>query len=412
MVPRHIEGFLKKQFTHYPVVTITGPRQSGKTTLAKAVFPGLPYTNLEHLETRQFATEDPIAFLNRMPDGGIIDEIQNVPELLSYIQVKVDETGSNGMFVLTGSRQFNLMETVSQSLAGRTAIIKLLPFSLEEIHGRYPELAKETDDYLFRGFYPRIYDQRIDPVIGLADYIETYIERDLRQLSQIQDLLLFRKFLRLCAGRSGQIINFSNLAVDTGVSHKTVSEWISLLETSYIIFRLPPYFADVNKRLIKTPKLYFYDTGLAVNLLGIEEKCQLETHPLRGALFENFVVAETLKYRYNRGKRENLSFFRDAKGHEVDLLYHIADEAVAIEIKASETVRGEFYKGLDYFEQGFGSVRRKVLVYNGVRNEERTQAIVTNPMDFTQWLDSRCTRTENRYKRAGDIETRDRIASD
>jgi uncharacterized protein len=378
MIDRKITSHVKKLFSQYPVITITGPRQSGKTTLARSCFPELPYRNLEHLETRQFAKEDPVAFLRTVPDGAILDEIQNSPELTSYIQVIVDEKKQNSLFILTGSCQMNMLEAVSQSLAGRTAIIKLLPFALEEINDQFQNLGNSTDEYLFRGFYPRLYDQKIDPVIGSANYIETYVERDLRQISQIQDLMLFQKFLKLCAGRIGQILNFSNLANDTGISHKTASEWISILETSFILFRLPPYFANINKRLIKASKLYFYDTGLVSNLLGIEEKKQIETHPLRGALYENLVITEVLKYRYNQGKRGNLSFFRDVKGHEVDLLYHSGNDIVPIEIKAAGTVRNDFFKGLDYFSEYIKPVSKKILIYDGDRDEERSRAVVTN----------------------------------
>lgn len=386
MIHREIEGYVKQMFTQYPVITITGPRQSGKTTLATACFPDLPYKNLEHLETRQFAHEDPVKFFKTIPDGAVIDEIQNVPELTSYIQVKVDRKKRNGMYVLTGSRQFNMMETVTQSLAGRTSIIKLLPFSVEELGNSYQDLGNTADDYMFRGFYPRLYDQKIEPSAGLSDYVETYIERDLRQLSRVQDLLLFRKFLQLCAGRTGQILNFSNLAEDTGISHKTAAEWISLLETSFIVFRLPPYFANISKRLIKSPKLYFYDTGLAASLLGIEDKKQIATHPLRGALFENLVIAEILKFRFNRGRKENLSFFRDAKGHEVDCIYQSAADVDLIEIKSAGTIRSEFFKGLQYFHDSIKSAAKRILVYDGDRNEERSSGIVTNLKNVTTWL--------------------------
>lgn len=288
--------------------------------------------------------------------------------------------------MLTGSRQLNMMETVTQSLAGRTSIIKLLPFSIEEIVGEYPDIDNSADDFMFRGFYPRLYDEKIDPPIGLADYIETYIERDLRQLSRIQDLLLFRKFLQLCAGRIGKLCNFSHLAEDTGISHKTAAEWISILETSFVVFRLPPYFANISKRLIKSPKLYFYDTGLAANLMGIEEKTQIATHPLRGALFENMIISEILKYRFNRGRRENLSFFRDAKGHEVDLLYQTGNDIVPLEIKSAGTVRNEFFKGLQYFHESIEQTAKRILVYDGERNEERSLGIITNFKHVTEWL--------------------------
>ena len=386
MITRRISEHVKNIFRQYPVITITGPRQSGKTTLAKSCFPHLPYKNLENLETRQFAMEDPVAFFKTIPDGAIIDEIQYVPDLSSYIQVIADEEKRNSLFVLTGSLQFNMLETVSQSLAGRTAIVKLLPFSYCEIKDEYEELGNTTDDYLFRGFYPGLYDKKIDPALGLANYIETYIERDLRQLSQIHDLIVFRKFLKLCAGRVGQILNFSNLANDVGISHKTASQWLSLLETSFIIFRLPPFHININKRLIKSPKLYFYDTGLASNLLGIEEKKQIETHPLRGALFENYIISEALKNRYNQVKRNNLSFFRDVKGHEVDLLYHSAEDVTAVEIKAAGTVRNDFFKGMDYFAEYIKPLQKKILIYDGDRNEERSRGIVTNIRYLPDWL--------------------------
>ena len=386
MILRKIASHVRKLSTLYPVVTITGPRQSGKTTLARACFPDLPYINLENLETRQYAKDDPVGFLKQNTAGAILDEIQNVPEITSYIQELVDEKKQNGRFVLTGSRQFNLYETVSQSLAGRTGIVKLLPFSLSEIEGQFPDLGDSTEDYLYRGFYPRLYDQHIEPAIGLTDYVETYVERDLRQLSQIQDLLLFRKFLKLCAGRIGQLLNFSNLAEDTGISHKTAAEWISLLEASFIVFRLPPFYTNINKRLIKSPKLYFYDTGLGANLLGIEERKQVETHPLRGALYENLVIMEVLKHRYNQGRKENLSFFRDAKGHEVDLMYHSANDNYLIEIKSAATVRTDFFKGMDYFSEFIGTTEKKILVYDGDRNEQRSRAIVTNIKNLTNWL--------------------------
>ena len=386
MIKRAIEAHVKECFAVYPVVTITGPRQSGKTTLAKRCFPDLPYVNLEHPETRLFATEDPVAFMKKYEAGAIIDEIQNVPELTSYIQVAVDEKNQNGLFVLTGSRQFSLMEKVAQSLAGRTAIVTLLPFSLPEITGHYPEFSQETDELIFRGFYPRLYDQAINPTMGLSDYIMTYIEKDLRQLSQIQNLGLFQKFMKLCAGRTGQILNASGLAEDTGINHKTSQDWISLLESSYILFRLPPYFANISKRLIKSPKLYFYDTGLAANLLGLENAQQIETHPLRGALFENLVIGEVMKQRFNQGKRSNLSFFRDAKGHEVDLLAHQANEIIPIEIKSAATIKNDFFKGIHYFHKYIQPCAKRILVCDSNHNEKRTPAIVTNSKQITDWL--------------------------
>ncbi len=386
LIKRELTAFITEAFQQFPVLTITGPRQSGKTTLARMAFPNLSYVNLENLETREFAREDPLAFLRTVPNGAILDEIQYVPELSSYIQEKVDKEEKNGLFVLTGSQQFNMLQTVSQSLAGRTAIVRLLPFSFKELAGKYSRLGDSTDDYLFRGFFPRLYDQRIDPELGLGSYIETYIERDLRQLSQTQNLSQFQKFLKLCAGRVGQILNFSNLADDVGINHKTASEWISLLEASYILFRLPPYYSNINKRLIKSPKLYFYDVGLAANLLGVEESRQIETHPLRGALFENMIVAELLKYRFNQGKSNNLSYFRDAKGHEVDLLFNLANTIVPMEIKSAGTFRNDFFKGLDYFHEQIQPSDKKIVIIDGDRHEERSRGWVTNKSRFTELL--------------------------
>jgi len=386
MITRNIEPYIKKCFSVYPVVTITGPRQSGKTTLARACFPNLPYVNLEHPDTRLFASEDPVAFLKKYEGGAILDEIQNVPELTSMIQVIADEKKENGLFVLTGSRQFSLMEKVAQSLAGRTAVVTLLPFSMSEIDGQFTDFSKTTDELIYRGFYPRLYDQAINPSMGLSDYVATYIEKDLRQLSNIQNLGLFQKFMKLCAGRTGQILNASGLAEDTGINYKTAQEWISLLEAGYILFRLPPFFTNINKRLVKSPKIYFYDTGLAANLLGIEEPAQIETHPLRGALFENLVIGEVLKYRLNQGKRPNLSFFREAKGHEVDLLYHQANEITPVEIKSAATIKSDFFKGINYFQKHIQPCTKRILVCDGTHNEERTPSIVTNFKQLTSWL--------------------------
>jgi uncharacterized protein len=391
MIQRILKPHLLEQFRRYPVVTITGPRQSGKTTLARSTFPDLPYRNLERLEERDFAREDPVGFLKSLRNGAIIDEIQNVPELTSSIQAEVDDRGVNGLFVLTGSRQFNLMESVSQSLAGRTSLIKLLPFSLQELAGSHHEQQvlrepRPSLEFIRRGFYPRLYDQGIEPVYGLRDYIETYIERDLRSMSQVQDLLLFRTFLKLCAGRIGQILNTSSLAQDLGLHHTTVRHWINLLEASYIVFRLPPFTANISKRLVRSPKLYFFDTGLAANLLGIETVSHVETHPLRGALFENLVVGEVLKHRYNQGLQENLSFFRDAKGHEVDLIYHRGAELTGIEIKAAATMRSEYFQGLEYVHQWVKPLHRRIVAYDGDRDEERTRGIVTNAFKITRYL--------------------------
>ena len=388
MIARAVTGELIKLFQQYPVVTITGPRQSGKTTLAKAAFPHLAYRNLEDPDTRLFATEDPVAFFQSIPDGAIIDEFQRVPELTSRIQVLVDERGTNGQFVLTGSQNFHTSDRIAQSLAGRTAIIRLLPFSLEELRSGLPHIPADIDTYLFRGMYPRIWDQHLDPTVAYGGYVETYLERDLRQLSQIKDLTQFQRFLALCAGRVGQLLNLSSLADDAGVSHKTVGEWISLLETSFVLFRLPPFHANINKRLIKSPKLYFYDAGLASWLMGIEDHRQIATHPLRGALFENLVISELLKYRYNRIRRKSLMFFRDAKGHEVDVLIPMADGTLPIEIKSAATFRPEYFRGIEYFQTHIQSGLKGMVVFSGERTEDRSAGHLCTLFTMTDTLDS------------------------
>ena len=307
MIEREITPRLVALFKQYPFVTVTGPRQSGKTTLCRNVFPNLEYVNLEAPDQREFAESDPRAFLARLDDGAILDEIQRVPSLLSYLQVLADEKGRNSLFVLTGSEQFRLSDAIGQSLAGRTALLRLLPFSLAE--RQLTGASTAVDDILYSGFYPRIHDQGLDPRQALGDYFETYVERDVRQLGEIRNLSSFRRFVRLCAGRVGQLVNLASLGADAGVSHTTAREWLTVLEASYIVFQLEPFHTNLQKRLIKSPKLYFYDVGLASYLVGIEHAKQVATHPLRGSLFENTVVIEALKHRFNRGRQSNLSFF-------------------------------------------------------------------------------------------------------
>ena len=366
---RTIEAQLPRLRSQYPVLTITGPRQSGKTSLVKHHFRDLPFVNLESHEERAFAREDPKGFLGRFPDGAVIDEIQHVPELTSWIQVLVDERQRNGMFVLTGSRQLQVMEAVSQTLAGRTVMVQLLPFSLEEL-----SVTATADDLLLKGFYPRIWDQRLDPVEALSSYLTTYVERDVRQLTQVHNLTLFERFLGLCAGRIGQVLNLSSLANDTGISQPTATQWMTILEASYIVYRLKPYHGNLGKRLIKSPKLYFYDVGLAVRLLEIEHATHLRHHPLRGNLFENLVVAEVLKHRYHRGRPDNLSFYRDSKGNEIDLLLRAGHIPYPIEVKSGQTLNAGFYRAFRHFSAVFGEPpfrNRGTLVYGGERDETR-----------------------------------------
>lgn len=347
MIERTITPLLKSLSTQYPVVTITGPRQSGKTTLCRATFPDKRYVNLESPDTRQFALNDPRGFLAQFPDGAILDEIQRAPDLLSYIQPIVDERPAAAQYILTGSQQFEMTAAVNQSLAGRTALLKLLPLSIPELKSAYP--IPSIDRMLLTGFYPRIHDQGLNPTQALGDYFETYVERDIRQLLAIKDLNLFEKFVKLCAGRIGQVLNLQSLGNDVGISHTTVRSWLTLLEASYVIFVLQPWHSNFSKRQIKAPKLYFYDVGLASYLLGLENELHVSRDPLRGNLFENLVVIEALKYRFNRGKRNNLHFYRDAKGNEVDLLVDIGPHVFPLEIKAGATISEDFFKGLRSF---------------------------------------------------------------
>jgi uncharacterized protein len=324
--------------------------------------------------------------LNQYPEGAVIDEIQRVPELLSYIQVIIDEKRENSLYVLTGSQQFELMRGITQSLAGRTALLKLLPFSISEI---LPYFSFDVDDLLFKGFYPRIYDQDIAPTQAYGDYFETYVERDLRQLINIKKLNIFQRFVQLCAGRCGQLLNLNSLANDCGVSQSTAREWLTVLEASYIVFLLQPFHANIGKRLIKSPKIYFYDVGLAAWLCGIEEKRQIATHPLRGNLFENMAVIETLKYRYNQGKRNNLYFFRDSNGNEIDLLCTKGHELLPIEIKSGQTITSAYFKGLKKFKALFNEQLPwpGFLIYSGEVEQLRNDISVIRISSLSHYLD-------------------------
>lgn len=338
------------------------------------------------MDNREFARSDPRGFLKRIPDGAILDEIQRVPELISYIQEIVDEKKQNNMFILSGSQQFEFTNSINQSLAGRTALLKLLPFSITEVKNNYG--FSNIEEVLYKGFYPRIYDQNLDPTQALGDYFETYVERDLRQLIQVKNLTVFEKFVKMCAGRIGQLLNLNSLGNDVGISQTTAREWLTILEASYIVFLLEPYHANIKKRLVKSPKLYFYDVGLASYLLGIENKSHVFHHPLKGNLFENLVVTEILKYRFNKGKRNNLNFYRDSAGNEIDVIYNIAQNALPIEIKAGETVAAEFFKGFKVFEKIAGSFPfGKLIIYGGTREESRGNTKIVNFSKIKEALD-------------------------
>jgi|WetSurMetagenome_2_1015567.scaffolds.fasta_scaffold09957_6 uncharacterized protein len=370
MFERTIETIFINLVKQYPVITITGPRQSGKTTLCRKAFPDMAYVNLEAPDIRQYAIDDPRGFLSQYRNGVILDEIQIVPQLLSYIQVIVDEEKRPGQFVLTGSQQFEVLNRISQSLAGRTALLKLLPLSIEELLNA--GIVPTVDNFILTGFYPRIYDQNLNPTEVLGDYLVTYVERDIRQLAAIKDLSLFEKFVKLCAGRIGQVLNMHSLSNDIGVSHSTVRNWLSFLEASYVIFILPPWFANISKRLIKSPKLYFYDVGLAAYLLGLEKELHVSRDPLRGNLFENLAVIEVLKYRFNRGKRSNIFFYRDSNGNEVDLILETGPNIFPIEVKAGATITRDSLKGLKNFSNIFTNLPFGAgLIYGGNEAQSR-----------------------------------------
>jgi len=370
MINRIIEPVLRDLASKYPVVTLTGPRQSGKTTLCRKVFPDMAYANLESPDVREYATADPRGFLAAHTGGAIIDEVQRVPQLVSYIQGIVDEYKTPGQFILTGSQQFEIMDTINQSLAGRTALLKLLPFSISEI--RETTLPESLDMIMLKGFYPRIHDQGLNPTQALGDYYETYVERDLRQLTFVRDLRVFHKFIRLCAGRIGHVVNMQSLANDTGVSHTTVQSWLSLLEASYIIFLLKPWYHNISRRLIKSPKMYFYDVGLAAYLLGIESEIHVSHDPLRGNLFENLALMEAIKYRFNRGRKNTVTFYRDSRGNEVDMILESGRELFPVEVKAGATIAADFFKGLKHFSRVAGETPHGGgLIYGGQKTQQR-----------------------------------------
>ncbi len=373
MYKRQITKELENLAEGYPVVTVIGPRQSGKTTLVKSVFSNKPYANLENPDTRNLAITDPRSFLERYPEGGILDEIQRAPILLSYIQAIVDERDQPGMFILTGSHQSELHQAVTQSLAGRTALLTLLPLSLHELTEEGAEIT--LDDALLKGGYPRIFKDNLNPTKAYRNYFQTYVERDLRQLITVKDLSQFEKFVRICAGRIGQIIKLEEIGGEVSISSNTVREWISILEASFVVFRLQPYFENFGKRVIKSPKLYFTDVGLATYLLGIETPAQIERDPLRGHLVENLVLLELVKWRYNQGLDPQLYFYRDTQKNEVDLLFKDGHNLIPIEIKSSKTYNSAFLKQLHFFQKlAKERAPKGYLIYAG-EQEQRLQTI-------------------------------------
>jgi len=376
MIERDMLPTMLQASREYPVVTLTGPRQSGKTTLCRMAFPDKTYINLEAPDIRRFAQDDPRGFLATIPDGAILDEIQRAPDIPSYLQEMVDQNPAAGRFILTGSQQFELMDRVSQSLAGRTALLRLLPLSIHEL--KRANKLSSLFSLMHSGFYPRIIQQGLNPSQALGEYFSTYVERDLRQLSAIHDMRKFERFVRLCAGRTGQMLNLNNLGSDAGIAQSTARQWLDLLQTSYIIFLLPPWFTNTRKRLVKMPKLYFYDVGLAAWLLGIHQQEQIRRDPLYGSLFENMVIMDRLKTKYNRRAAVDCYFYRDNSGHEVDLLEPEGSRVHALEIKAGATVNSDYFKGLEQFKKAFpeqfldGSV-----IYAGDQPQHRTNWQVT-----------------------------------
>lgn len=385
MIPRKITEELKAVAREYPVVTVNGPRQSGKTTLVRSVFPEHTYCNLEQPDVRALANRDPATFLRTYPAPVILDEIQRVPDLLSFIQIAADRTKKRGQYILTGSHNQLLHAAVSQSLAGRTAMLTLWPLSMEELIGT--GFNAERDEWIYRGFYPRIYDEELDPGRHAGNYLQTYVERDVRQILNIRDLAAFEQFVFYLAGRAGQLINYESMANDLGVTGKTLKQWVSVLEATFVIFRLMPYHENFGKRLIKSAKLYFSDTGFLCHLLGIDDVQKVSRDPLLGALFENLVVAEAMKARLNRGSRPHLYFFRDNNGNEVDLLYQKGRELVPVEIKASRTWNPDFLKGIRYLGRTSAKTRKGAVVYAGDLAPDYEDALVLNYRNTARLFD-------------------------
>jgi len=375
VIPRLAAKELEALSRQFKSVAVVGPRQSGKTTLVRHLFDHKPYVSLENPDSKRFAIDDPRGFLAQFPDGAVLDEIQRTPELFSYLQQRLDENPEPGQFVFTGSNNLLLQESISQSLAGRIAYLYLLPLSIDEIG---TDQLKNAADLMLKGSYPSVYDQPVEPQRWYANYIRTYIERDVRQLKNITDLDLFERVIRLCAGRTGQILNMSNLANEAGVDAKTIGSWLGILEQSFIIHRLQPHHRNFNKRVVKMPKLYFYDTGLVCSLLGIQTLEQLIWHPLFGSLFENLMVSEMIKNRFNKSLPDNLFFWRENNGTEVDVLLDTPNGLFPIEIKSGQTIIPDFFKGLLSWQK-FTNQSGGTVLYAGITHEKRSNGIEVLP---------------------------------
>ena len=377
IIKKEMDVYAKK----YTILAITGPRQSGKTTFLRTEFPHYEYVNLENIDVRNFAKDDPNGFLNQFTKYVIFDEVQRVPELFSYLQTKVDEDKIMGQYILSGSQNFQLMQNITQSLAGRVALFRLLPFDLQELQ----TAGWLNDDYavnLQRGFYPALYDRDIPSKVFYSNYIQTYVERDLSELIQVKDLKLFRNFISLCAGRAGQLINLNALANECGITQPTAKSWLSVLETSYIVYQLHPYYSNFNKRITKSTKLYFYDTGLLCYLLKINAPESVKLSRYKGNIFENYVINEYIKLNYHKNLLRDFWFWRDAVGNEVDLIWQQSEKLNLIEIKASETIQSKMFKGLNYFEKLKPElVESKTLVHTGLFGQKRSQVTIKSWKD-------------------------------
>lgn len=378
IINRDAEKTIHEIARGFPVVVINGPRQSGKTTLARAAFAKKAYVSLEDPDERMLAETDPRAFLKRFPDGAILDEIQRCPSIFSYLQGRVDNDNRMGLFVLTGSQQFHHLSHITQSLAGRAGTLQLLPFSISELKSAR-KLPAEVETLLVQGMYPPVHTRDVEPRIWYANYVVTYVERDLRQLISIKDLSVFQRFLKMCAARTGQLLNLSALGTDCGISHNTAKAWLSVLEASYITFLLKPHHQNFNKRLVKMPKLYFYDAGLAAYLLGVHTREQAAVSSMRGYLFETFVISELMKMQLNKGLPSNLYFWRSNAGDEIDVIIEENQTLLPVEIKSGQTISEDFFKGLIKWEKIAGSSASKgVLIYAGAQSYERHEAHVSS----------------------------------
>ena len=383
MIARIAENELRALSNQFKAVAVVGPRQSGKTTLTKSCFPEKKYVSLENPDHRRFAQEDPRAFLAQYPEGAILDEAQHIPEIFSYLQQILDESDKPGQFILTGSNNFILQQNIVQSLAGRIAYLYLLPFSIEELKAA-DLLPENLNELMFKGSYPPVYSQPIPSDKWYPNYIRTYVERDVRLIKNITDLAAFDRFLKLCAGRTGQLLNRSSLGIEVGVDSKTIASWISILESSFIIHLLQPHHQNYNKRVVRMPKLYFYDTGLVCSLLGIRNKEQLDIHPLRGNIFEGFVISELMKERFNAGKPDNLYFWRDSKGNEVDVIIDEGNKLFPVEIKAGQTITSAYFKGIHFWNELTGN-KEGAVIYAGDTKQIRSSGISVFP-----WFNVEC----------------------